>query len=81
MIGTDNKIPKLLNSFLGVLVLKSFPRRPADAGVGTVESFRCHVQHHALIRRLSKQLAQIYITVFKNPNGCYINFLKSFFSS
>jgi hypothetical protein len=56
---------------------KAFPRRPTDTGVGTVESLRHHVQHHALVRRLSKQFAQIYIIAFKNPRGCYINFLKS----
>jgi hypothetical protein len=81
MIDTDNKIPKTLRKFFGVSALKSFPRRPADASVGTVESLRRHVQHHDLVRRLSKQFVQVYITVFKNPSGHYINSLKSLFSS
>jgi hypothetical protein len=54
MIGIDNRIPKILQKSFGVSVLESFPRCPTDAGVGTVESFRCYIQHHALVWRLSK---------------------------
>jgi hypothetical protein len=43
-----------------------------------VENFRCYIQHHALVWCLPKQFTQIYIMVFKNANGWYINFLKSF---
>jgi hypothetical protein len=60
-------------------VLKSLPRHPADAGVGTVEGFRCHVQHRALVRHLSKQLTQIYITIFKEPERMLHQFPKKVF--
>jgi hypothetical protein len=46
-------------------MLKGFPRRPADVGVGMVESLRCHVQYHVFVWRLLKQFVQIYITVLK----------------
>jgi hypothetical protein len=54
MIGNDNKIPKILRKFFRVSTLKGVPRRPADAGVGAVESLRHHVQHLILVWGLSK---------------------------
>jgi hypothetical protein len=51
------KFPKFFKGFCGISTLENLPRSTADAGVGTVESLRHHIQHHAHVRCLSKQYA------------------------
>jgi hypothetical protein len=46
------KFPKFFKSFLAVSAMENLPRCTADAGVGTAESLRHHIQHYTFARRL-----------------------------
>jgi hypothetical protein len=75
------KFPKFFEGFCGISMLENLPRSTADAGVGTVESLRHHIQHHALVRRLSKQFAQNLQHSFQEPERVLHQLPKEFLTS
>jgi hypothetical protein len=58
------KFPKLFKSFIRVSALENLPRCTADAGVGTTESLRHHIQHHTFADVCENNSHKIYTTVF-----------------